>query len=197
MDSKPPVVDSLPVKETPVEPNPVQEKAQEPKKNIIPLDENMELPKPQRQTPVEKDDGIHLVNSTQRETVTVETPQPRPQTVPPIETVGQSVGSEVGSRMQPQQPAQHAAPSTYGFPSSPLLNRQDYAAMERQERIKAFNELLHNNANASQILSEFKPNENGEIDYSQPYSLQSEASSSTLSADGSVKRNTSLFDLPD
>ena len=197
MDSKPPVVDSLPVKETPVEPNPVQEKAQEPKKNIIPLDEDMELPKPQRQAPVEKDDGIHLVNSTQRETVTVETPQPRPQTVPPIETIGQSVGSEVGSRMQPQQTAQHAAPSSYGFPSSPLINRQDYAAMERQERIKAFNELLHNNANASQILSEFKPNENGEIDYSQPYSLQSEASSSTLSADGSVKRNTSLFDLPD
>ena len=109
----------------------------------------------------------------------------------------------------PAQPVQEkserpASPSTVQRPAQPAAtrytqgNKIDMVAMDRAERIKAINNLLHNDANGAQMVESMKISElaGQEIDVIL-HSAQTEASDSVIAPDGSVRPNASLYQLPD
>ena len=81
----------------------------------------------------------------------------------------------------------------------------DMMAMDRAERIKAINNLLRNDANGAQIVESMSIAEIAGMamdDLMQktegnPHSAASEATASSVAADGTMRSGVSIFNLPD
>lgn len=165
------------------------------KKHIIPLYGEDELKNEVRRAATdEADDGLRLVNHT-TPVVEERVAAPKPtQVVSPEPARATNTGSNPATQT-----------TNTGVSSAPAQSRLDMMAMDRAERIKAINNLLRNDVNGAQKVEamtmadmlgtdnpvQFQPIEGV------PHSAQSEATGSSVAADGSVRPNTSLFGLPD
>ena len=127
------------------------------------------------------DDGFRLVSRVPQ------TPEASPA------QPKQETSTKTASPAATQRPTQPAAATRY-----PQGNKIDMMALDRAERIKAINNLLHNDANGAQLVESMKISElaGQEIDVVL-HSAQTEASDSVIAPDGSVRPNASLFQLPD
>ena len=131
--------------------------------------------------PGSDDDGFRLVSRVPQ------TPEASPA------QPKQETSTKTASPAATQRPTQPAAATRY-----PQGNKIDMMALDRAERIKAINNLLHNDANGAQLVESMKISElaGQEIDVVL-HSAQTEASDSVIAPDGSVRPNASLFQLPD
>ena len=179
-DYVPPAIQTV---DTPVEPGmPVAQSkpADTPRRNVYNLyDDEVKTETPTRpQEPT--DDGIHLVSRESSQ------PEVAAQATKPAEPVVQQ-RPDVWHR----EPA--AAPTRQS-----QTGKLDMMAMDRAERIKAINNLLRNDINGAQKVESMSIAEltGEEIDLGL-HSNQTEASDSVIAPDGSVRPNTSLFQLPD
>ena len=179
-DYVPPAIQTV---DTPVEPGmPVAQSkpADTPRRNVYNLyDDEVKTETPTRpQEPT--DDGIHLVS---RESSQTEVAAPA---------------------TKPAEPVVQQRPDVWHRESAAASTRQsqtgklDMMAMDRAERIKAINNLLRNDINGAQKVESMSIAEltGEEIDLGL-HSNQTEASDSVIAPDGSVRPNTSLFQLPD
>ena len=179
-DYVPPAIQTV---DTPVEPGmPVAQSkpADTPRRNVYNLyDDEVKTETPTRpQEPT--DDGIHLVS---RESSQPEVAAPATK---PAEPVVQQ-RSDVWHRESAAAPTRQSQ-----------TGKLDMMAMDRAERIKAINNLLRNDINGAQKVESMSIAEltGEEIDLGL-HSNQTEASDSVIAPDGSVRPNTSLFQLPD
>ena len=179
-DYVPPAIQTV---DTPVEPGmPVAQSkpADTPRRNVYNLyDDEVKTETPTRpQEPT--DDGIHLVS---RESSQTEVAAPATK---PAEPVVQQ-RSDVWHRESAAAPTRQSQ-----------TGKLDMMAMDRAERIKAINNLLRNDINGAQKVESMSIAEltGEEIDLGL-HSNQTEASDSVIAPDGSVRPNTSLFQLPD
>lgn len=146
-----------------------------------------------RNTTDEYDDGPRLVNHQQPE-------------------ASCSVAEPVRSEVRPSQSAGSTpvAPQSFGGASAPSAPaapapRLDMMAMDRAERIKAINNLLRNDVNGAQkveamtieqMLGNSSPVDIQPIE-GVPHSAQTEASSTSIAPDGTVRPKSTIFDYPD
>ena len=126
------------------------------------------------------DDGIHLVS---RESSQTEVAAPATKPAEPV--------------VQQRPDVWHREPAAAPTRQS-QTGKLDMMAMDRAERIKAINNLLRNDINGAQKVESMSIAEltGEEIDLGL-HSNQTEASDSVIAPDGSVRPNTSLFQLPD
>ena len=179
-DYVPPAIQTV---DTPVEPGmPVAQSkpADTPRRNVYNLyDDEVKTETPTRpQEPT--DDGIHLVS---RESSQTEVAAPATKPAEPV--------------VQQRPDVWHREPAAAPTRQS-QTGKLDMMAMDRAERIKAINNLLRNDINGAQKVESMSIAEltGEEIDLGL-HSNQTEASDSVIAPDGSVRPNTSLFQLPD
>ena len=179
-DYVPPAIQTV---DTPVEPGmPVAQSkpADTPRRNVYNLyDDEVKTETPTRpQEPT--DDGIHLVS---RESSQTEVAAPATKPAEPV--------------VQQRPDVWHREPAAVPTRQS-QTGKLDMMAMDRAERIKAINNLLRNDINGAQKVESMSIAEltGEEIDLGL-HSNQTEASDSVIAPDGSVRPNTSLFQLPD
>ncbi len=179
-DYVPPAIQTV---DTPVEPGmPVAQSkpADTPRRNVYNLyDDEVKTETPTRpQEPT--DDGIHLVS---RESSQPEVAAPATKPAEPV--------------VQQRPDVWHREPAAAPTRQS-QTGKLDMMAMDRAERIKAINNLLRNDINGAQKVESMSIAEltGEEIDLGL-HSNQTEASDSVIAPDGSVRPNTSLFQLPD
>ena len=179
-DYVPPAIQTV---DTPVEPGmPVAQSkpADTPRRNVYNLyDDEVKTETPTRpQEPT--DDGIHLVS---RESSQSEVAAPATKPAEPV--------------VQQRPDVWHREPAAAPTRQS-QTGKLDMMAMDRAERIKAINNLLRNDINGAQKVESMSIAEltGEEIDLGL-HSNQTEASDSVIAPDGSVRPNTSLFQLPD
>ena len=179
-DYVPPAIQTV---DTPVEPGmPVAQSkpADKPRRNVYNLyDDEVKTETPTRpQEPT--DDGIHLVS---RESSQTEVAAPATKPAEPV--------------VQQRPDVWHREPAAVPTRQS-QTGKLDMMAMDRAERIKAINNLLRNDINGAQKVESMSIAEltGEEIDLGL-HSNQTEASDSVIAPDGSVRPNTSLFQLPD
>ncbi len=179
-DYVPPAIQTV---DTPVEPGmPVAQSkpADTPRRNVYNLyDDEVKTETPTRpQEPT--DDGIHLVSRESSQ------PEVAAQATKPAEPV-----------VQQRPDVLHREPAAAPTRQS-QTGKLDMMAMDRAERIKAINNLLRNDINGAQKVESMSIAEltGEEIDLGL-HSNQTEASDSVIAPDGSVRPNTSLFQLPD
>ena len=179
-DYVPPAIQTV---DTPVEPGmPVTQSkpADTPRRNVYNLyDDEVKTETPTRpQEPT--DDGIHLVS---RESSQTEVAAPATKPAEPV--------------VQQRPDVWHREPAAAPTRQS-QTGKLDMMAMDRAERIKAINNLLRNDINGAQKVESMSIAEltGEEIDLGL-HSNQTEASDSVIAPDGSVRPNTSLFQLPD
>ena len=179
-DYVPPAIQTV---DTPVEPGmPVAQSkpADTPRRNVYNLyDDEVKTETPTRpQEPT--DDGIHLVS---RESSQPEVAAPATKQAEPV--------------VQQRPDVWHREPAAAPTRQS-QTGKLDMMAMDRAERIKAINNLLRNDINGAQKVESMSIAEltGEEIDLGL-HSNQTEASDSVIAPDGSVRPNTSLFQLPD
>lgn len=179
-DYVPPAIQTV---DTPVEPGmPVTQSkpADTPRRNVYNLyDDEVKTETPTRpQEPT--DDGIHLVS---RESSQPEVAAPATKPAEPV--------------VQQRPDVWHREPAAAPTRQS-QTGKLDMMAMDRAERIKAINNLLRNDINGAQKVESMSIAEltGEEIDLGL-HSNQTEASDSVIAPDGSVRPNTSLFQLPD
>ena len=179
-DYVPPAIQTV---DTPVEPGmPVAQSkpADTPRRNVYNLyDDEVKTETPTRpQEPT--DDGIHLVS---RESSQTEVAAPATKPAEPV--------------VQQRPDLWHREPAAAPTRQS-QTGKLDMMAMDRAERIKAINNLLRNDINGAQKVESMSIAEltGEEIDLGL-HSNQTEASDSVIAPDGSVRPNTSLFQLPD
>ena len=178
-DYVPPAIQTV---DTPVEPGmPVAQSkpADTPRRNVYNLyDDEVKTETPTRpQEPT--DDGIHLVS---RESSQTEVAAPATKPAEPV--------------VQQRPDVWHREPAAAPTRQS-QTGKLDMMAMDRAERIKAINNLLRNDINGAQKVESMSIAEltGEEIDLGL-HSNQTEASDSVIAPDGSVRPNTSLFQLP-
>ena len=179
-DYVPPAIQTV---DTPVEPGmPVAQSkpADTPRRNVYNLyDDEVKTETPTRpQEPT--DDGIHLVS---RESSQTEVAAPATKPAEPV--------------VQQRPDVWHREPAAAPTRQS-QTGKLDMMAMDRAERIKAINNLLRNDINGAQKVESMSIAEltGEEIDLGL-HSNQTKASDSVIAPDGSVRPNTSLFQLPD
>ena len=179
-DYVPPAIQTV---DTPVEPGmPVAQSkpADTPRRNVYNLyDDEVKTETPTRpQEPT--DDGIRLVS---RESSQPEVAAPATKPAEPV--------------VQQRPDVWHREPAAAPTRQS-QTGKLDMMAMDRAERIKAINNLLRNDINGAQKVESMSIAEltGEEIDLGL-HSNQTEASDSVIAPDGSVRPNTSLFQLPD
>ena len=196
---QPPTIETVktpaPNNRPPVEPlAPQSEAASGQKGRVFTLDDEPEQPKlTPKDTAGQADDGIRLQSHNAPEPiVTVPEPQHKEPEVQPIrrfdaetlhrETVAATAASQ---RQDPDR----------------VL---DQMAQDRAERIKAIHNLLRNDVNGPQKVEAMTIDQlTGQSAYDLQtkegaiYSAQSEATSSTIAPDGTVRPNSSLYSLPD
>ena len=179
-DYVPPAIQTV---DTPVEPGMTvaQPKPVEtPRRNVYNLYEDEVKTETQTRPQEPTDDGIHLVSHEPSKSE-VATP-----TTKPVEPV-----------MQQRPDVRHREPAAAPTRQS-QTSRLDMMAVSRAERIKAINNLLRNDINGAQKVEAMTIAElNGEEIDLGLHSNQTEASDSVIASDGSVRPNTSLFQLPD
>ena len=84
-------------------------------------------------------------------------------------------------------------------------SRLDLMAMDRAERIKTINNLLRNDVNGAQIveamglaeLNNMGLDTGRQAAESNSYSVKDQTAGSSVAANGDVRQNASLYDLPD
>ena len=179
-DYVPPAIQTV---DTPVEPGMTvaqSKPADTPRRNVYNLyDDEVKTETPTRpQEPT--DDGIHLVS---RESSQTEVAAPATKPAEPV--------------VQQRPDVWHREPAAAPTRQS-QTGKLDMMAMDRAERIKAINNLLRNDINGAQKVESMSIAEltGEEIDLGL-HSNQTEASDSVIAPDGSVRPNTSLFQLPD
>ena len=179
-DYVPPAIQTV---DTPVEPGMTvtqSKPADTPRRNVYNLyDDEVKTETPTRpQEPT--DDGIHLVS---RESSQTEVAAPATKPAEPV--------------VQQRPDVWHREPAAAPTRQS-QTGKLDMMAMDRAERIKAINNLLRNDINGAQKVESMSIAEltGEEIDLGF-HSNQTEASDSVIAPDGSVRPNTSLFQLPD
>ena len=179
-DYVPPAIQTV---DTPVEPGMTVDQskpADTPRRNVYNLyDDEVKTETPTRpQEPT--DDGIHLVS---RESSQTEVAAPATKPAEPV--------------VQQRPDVWHREPAAAPTRQS-QTGKLDMMAMDRAERIKAINNLLRNDINGAQKVESMSIAEltGEEIDLGL-HSNQTEASDSVIAPDGSVRPNTSLFQLPD
>ena len=183
---------------------------EQPHKNIIPLYDDVDEKKTTRKDAVNnEDDGLRLVTHTsdqspvakpadpwQNNPIRANEPvieSPRPAAPSPTQ---REVSAPAGNRNQ------FAAMNDRKTTPNPHL---DMMAMDRAERIKAINNLLRNDANGAQIVESMSIAEIAGMamdDLMQktegnPHSAASEATASSVAADGTMRSGVSIFNLPD
>ena len=163
-------------------------------KNIFNLyDDEEKKPETQVKTEPYADDEIRLISrgSRQPETTTVDSPTDTDVWQKPAVKIQEPAPSD-------ETPKRTSYVSPVRTSGQSQGNKLDIMAMGRAERIRAINNILHNDINGPQKIEDMTFAElTGEEIIEVEHSTQSEASGSAIAPDGSVRPNASLFQMPD
>lgn len=176
-------------------------------RNVIPLEGDRPIEQKPRQEDNSIDDGPRLVShgakndmpippSSSREFNTMYSTidQHSETATAEVNEYGRGV-AEFKDRHQPLTPASGVS---FGIPRRVAPNPSDLAAMDRLERIKAYNELLRKHPNGPQIIESIRPEElTGERISEIMHSTRSDVAQNVLDVDGNVKPNQALYSNPD
>lgn len=178
--------------------------------NRIPLyGDDEEKKTTQKNAASNDDDGLRIISHTPVQNAAPA--QPEPYARPASQPQAAAIETPRQAESTPAPRETHAPDSVHAPFAAPrerkasVNPRLDVMTMDRAERIKAINNLLRNDVNGAQIVEAMSmaemagvsPDEMAMRTEGNPHSAGSEATFTSVAADGSVRSNVSVFNLPD